>query len=357
MTPQNPPIPAGYELLSQSSVTPEMTKWAVDILKTPALFPMFATEIRYFSNLQYLARVEWHPPDFQNNTVHRGVTLYRASLTSPPSPSPNPMTNRAKGIDISSYQPTINWPVLAAGGVSFAFIKATEGTTILDRTFVDHWAKAKAASVLRGAYHFFRPKLDAAEQARFFLVQLSDPGELPPVIDVEVADGVPPSQIADGVGIWVDMVSKALGRPIVYTSPGFWGTIPPIALNADLWVANWGVTAPGACHGFPDWKFWQFTNTATLSGITGQEDADFFNGSLADLCSYSAAFIASRSGTIPSPPPKDFDLGTTLGIQQALNFLGAVTPPLKEDGARGPKTDAAIEAYAIESLKAALARA
>jgi hypothetical protein len=23
-----------------------------------------------------LARVEWHPPDFQNNAIHRGVTLY-----------------------------------------------------------------------------------------------------------------------------------------------------------------------------------------------------------------------------------------------------------------------------------------
>jgi len=23
-----------------------------------------------------LARVEWHPPDFQNSVVHRGVALY-----------------------------------------------------------------------------------------------------------------------------------------------------------------------------------------------------------------------------------------------------------------------------------------
>jgi hypothetical protein len=29
-----------------------------------------------FGSLDVLARVEWHPPDFQNSVVHRGVTLY-----------------------------------------------------------------------------------------------------------------------------------------------------------------------------------------------------------------------------------------------------------------------------------------
>jgi hypothetical protein len=29
-----------------------------------------------FGTLLVLARVEWHPPDFQNHAVHRGVTLY-----------------------------------------------------------------------------------------------------------------------------------------------------------------------------------------------------------------------------------------------------------------------------------------
>jgi hypothetical protein len=72
----NPPIPAGYKLLSQSQVTPEMTTWAVDILHDPVTYPMFATTTKTFGTLMVLARVEWHPPDFQNSVVHRGVTLY-----------------------------------------------------------------------------------------------------------------------------------------------------------------------------------------------------------------------------------------------------------------------------------------
>ena len=53
-----------------------MTTWAVGILNDPITYPMFSTEMKTFGALTVLARVEWHPPDFQNNVVHRGVTLY-----------------------------------------------------------------------------------------------------------------------------------------------------------------------------------------------------------------------------------------------------------------------------------------
>jgi hypothetical protein len=72
----NPPTPAGYKLMMQAEVTPEMTTWAVMILHDPVTYPMFATTTMTFGTLDVLARVEWHPPDFQNNTIHRGVTLY-----------------------------------------------------------------------------------------------------------------------------------------------------------------------------------------------------------------------------------------------------------------------------------------
>jgi hypothetical protein len=72
----NPPTPAGYVLMADAQVTPDMTAWAVAILNDPASYPMFATATRVFGTQTVLARVEWHPPDFQNNVVHRGVTLY-----------------------------------------------------------------------------------------------------------------------------------------------------------------------------------------------------------------------------------------------------------------------------------------
>jgi hypothetical protein len=79
MTPSvssNPPIPTGWKLMKQADVTADMTTWAVMILHDPVEYPMFSTTIKTFGSLMVLARVEWHPPDFQNSVVHRGVTLY-----------------------------------------------------------------------------------------------------------------------------------------------------------------------------------------------------------------------------------------------------------------------------------------
>jgi hypothetical protein len=72
----NPPTPTGYTLMAQSAVTADMTTWAVMILNDPVTYPMFSTTTKTFGTQLVLARVEWHPPDFNNAVVHRGVTLY-----------------------------------------------------------------------------------------------------------------------------------------------------------------------------------------------------------------------------------------------------------------------------------------
>lgn len=76
-TADNPPVPAGWVLMQQSEVTPAMTAWAVQILDDPTTYPMFSTTTMTFGALLVLARVEWHPPDSNNEAIHRGVTLYQ----------------------------------------------------------------------------------------------------------------------------------------------------------------------------------------------------------------------------------------------------------------------------------------
>ena len=58
------------------------------------------------------------------------------------------------GIDVSHDQGVVDWPTVAAGGEVFAYAKATEGLTVTDHYFQDHWAAMKTAGLLRGAYHF-----------------------------------------------------------------------------------------------------------------------------------------------------------------------------------------------------------
>jgi hypothetical protein len=72
----NPPVPAGWVQVKDTLVTPEMAAWASDIVKNRKTYPMCSSTTHAFGAVTILARVEWHPPDFNVDAVHRGVTLY-----------------------------------------------------------------------------------------------------------------------------------------------------------------------------------------------------------------------------------------------------------------------------------------
>jgi lysozyme len=185
------------------------------------------------------------------------------------------------GIDISHWQGTIDWDAVAADGVEFAFIKATEGGDYVDPRFAANWAGAQRAGVIRGAYHFYRPQTDAMAQAAHFLstVQLAQ-GDLPPVLDVEVTDGRSAAMIAAGVRTWLQEVERATGhRPILYTRASFWtGQMGSGFGGYPLWVAHYGVSSPSIPAEWSGWTFWQHSDAGRVNGISGDVDLNWFNG-------------------------------------------------------------------------------
>ena len=56
-----------------------------------------------------------------------------------------------RGIDVSAYQGEIDWDKIADQGFKFAYIKATEGTTLVDKRFKTNWDDADDAGLYRGA--------------------------------------------------------------------------------------------------------------------------------------------------------------------------------------------------------------
>ncbi len=194
------------------------------------------------------------------------------------------------GIDVSHFQRDIDWRQVRRVGVAFAFIKATEGAALADPLFAKNWQEARAASVLRGAYHFFRPQLDPEAQARFFLGRLkNDAGELPPVLDVEVlGNPVSPDEVIDRARRWMEIVAAELGRKaILYTGSAFWrNTLHNSTAFADhpLWVAHYtSGPNPLVPSAWSKWTFWQFSQQGKVAGIAGNVDLDVFNGSAYDL--------------------------------------------------------------------------
>ena len=189
------------------------------------------------------------------------------------------------GIDVSRYQQNINWGLVSSmksNGVqiSFAFIKATEGATLLDPNFKRNWQKAKQNGVTRGAYHFFRTGSSGARQARFFINQVKlQKGDLPPVLDIEVAGGAAPVELVEEALIWLNLVEAHYGiTPIIYTNAGFYQRY----LSAErferfpLWVAHYtGRREPNIKR---SWHFWQHNEGGRVNGIRAFVDFNVFNG-------------------------------------------------------------------------------
>lgn len=195
------------------------------------------------------------------------------------------MQGGTQGIDVSHYQGTVDWTAVRQAGCSFAFIKATDGLTVVDPMFQQNWTQAQQAGLLRGAYHFFRANDDPTAQANFFCSTVGSPGELPPVLDVEINSGVSNSQVISGVQIWLQVVESWAGcKPILYTSPGFWDGLGTSSFGAyPLWVAEYGVSTPKIPSGWESWTFWQYSQSGTIAGISGNVDLDTFSGTLEEL--------------------------------------------------------------------------
>jgi lysozyme len=199
-------------------------------------------------------------------------------------------SDAVRGIDVSHHNGNIDWTRVASAGVQFCYAKATEGAGFKDIRFREYFDAAKGAGLLTGAYHFFRPEVDAEAQAESFLhvVSSPQPGDLPPVLDVEVDGGKSPKAIVSGIQVWLQAVENVLGhRPIIYTSASFWS--PRVGSNPAfedymLWVAQYTTAAaPRLPAGFNDFVIWQFTEQGTMPGISGTVDLDRFHGTDGDL--------------------------------------------------------------------------
>lgn len=184
----------------------------------------------------------------------------------------------ALGVDVSYYQGDIVWPRVKRAGVSFAFIRAYDGTDIFDTRFVANWNGAKKAGIERGVYQFFRPELSPVDQADAVIkvLRTHGMGELPPVIDVETTGGLPLQTVAERAQVWIDRVRAELKiEPIVYTNPGMWRLRPAHEIVAQpLWLAHYTTTCPELPRPWRRWTYWQYTDNGRVPGITGPVDLD-----------------------------------------------------------------------------------
>ena len=199
-----------------------------------------------------------------------------------------PVGYQVHGIDISHYQGDVDWSKLEQTRegqfpVRFIFMKSTEGGDYADRRFLANFDSAKAHGFIRGAYHFYNPKTDAAKQADFFINSVKlEPGDLPPVLDIE-KKGKDKKKLQQDLKIWLRKIENHYGvKPIIYASYKFRTSYlnDSVFDSYPYWIAHYYVDSV-KYQG--EWKFWQHTDVGTLPGIDGKVDLNIFNGTYPEL--------------------------------------------------------------------------
>src|SRR4051794_17617238 len=213
-----------------------------------------------------------------------------------------PAAFRTHGPDVAKWQhphgKPINWAAAKRSGAGYAFMKATEGTNVVNPWFRADWSGAARAGLPRGAYHFARPARPlstATAQAHAYLSvvgRLHRAGDMPAVLDLETNGGLTPGELIQWAQQWVRTVQDATGRaPILYTYRSFWknSAANSSALNhLPLWLADYsdghagagrvsGPTRPLVGH-WRDWAIWQWTDRGRVAGVAAPVDVNVFNG-------------------------------------------------------------------------------
>jgi lysozyme len=194
-----------------------------------------------------------------------------------------------QGIDISHHQGEINWDKvqkskLHGHPIAFAIIKATEGGDFKDHRFKHNWKELSKVGLTRGAYHFFRPKTNPKIQADNFIKNVTlKKGDLPPVVDVEVMDGVSSEQLRKNLKTFINQIENHYKvKPIIYSSPEFYGKILKNEFSTyPFWISH--LSEKGIALTVFKWKFWQYSDKGKIDGIKGSIDVNTFNGNLNDF--------------------------------------------------------------------------
>ncbi|MCR5688289.1 MAG: hypothetical protein K6G58_09745, partial [Lachnospiraceae bacterium] len=187
------------------------------------------------------------------------------------------------GIDVSKYQPSINWSSVKASGVDFVIIRcgyrgASTGALIEDPYFKSHIKGAKSAGLKVGVY-FFSTALnegEAVEEASMCAALCGGYGlNYPVFLDVESSsrpgyNTLSASQRTENIQAFCKTIASAGYTPGLYANKT-WLTekINTSSLSCKIWLAQYRAEGPTYSGRY---DIWQYTSKGSVNGISGNVD-------------------------------------------------------------------------------------
>ncbi|MBQ5782085.1 MAG: glycoside hydrolase family 25 protein, partial [Oscillospiraceae bacterium] len=194
----------------------------------------------------------------------------------------------AKGIDVSKYQPNVDWAKVKASGVDFVIIRVGyrgygSGVMVEDPCFKSHIAGARAAGLKVGVYFYSQAVTieEAVEEASMAL-QLVEGYQLhyPIYFDTEAtgtghgrADNLSTTHRTAIANAFCQTVQNSGYKAGVYASKSWFMYQLDYSQIAkyDIWLAQYAPVADFAQR----YDMWQYTGSGSVNGINGAVDLNW----------------------------------------------------------------------------------
>ena len=229
-----------------------------------------------------------------------------------------------QGIDVSSWQGSIDFAQVRNAGIDIVYMKSSEGRSYIDPYFERNYQNAKANGLKVGFYHYVTARTveQAREQANFFASVIS--GKEPDcrlAMDFESFGNLSVNQINEISKVFLETLQNATNKEVlIYSNSYSARTIFSRDLAIyPLWVANYGVSEPGGNDKWATWVGWQYTSTGRVAGISGNVDRNQFTDGV----------LLSNISPIPTPetpstPEQPTETGTIVYTVKSGDTLSSI---------------------------------
>ena len=192
------------------------------------------------------------------------------------------------GVDVSYHQGNIDWNAVKNSGIEFAILRigfrgyGKEGKIKADSKFSEYIKGAHDAGLDVGVYFFSQAinEDEAAEEADLVLSLLNgETLELPVTYDPESilddearTDNVSGEQFTANTKVFCEKISEAGYQPMIYSNMLWEAFELNLSELTDypIWYADYEPLPQTPYH----FSFWQYTNKASVPGISGETDMD-----------------------------------------------------------------------------------
>lgn len=209
------------------------------------------------------------------------------------------------GIDVSTWQRTINWDKVKKAGIDFAIIRCGWGTTGVDNQFHRNIKEARRVGIKVGVYlySYAHGVAEAQAEAKHCLDLVREYGKLDMPIYYDEEESYQYSRAKELAIAFCTVIENAGYWAGVYSSSSKWqGPLKGLD-RYTKWVADWGKDNSRPAHnaGKPNVSgcdLHQYSSVGNVSGISGDVDMnELYRTSLFDE-------IAGKSSDKPAPKPK-----------------------------------------------------